>query len=103
MSNLSEILSAVKEENLSKGQLELYEQKLAALYADYMMRIATLKKARAMYFYAKEQSNPELPDVKIKRVWDATDDGLELIQKEAEVKAVSRVLSSIKSRIYQTY
>lgn len=101
--SLLELLKEIKEENLTRDRLEAYEQQLSYLYAEYMMRIATLKKSRAMYFYAKEQEHPELPDVKIKRIWESTDEGLELIQKESEVKAVSRMLSSIKSRIYQQY
>ena len=100
--NLQEILTAIKDENLSRGQLENYEMILANLYGEYQMRIAALKKAEALYFYAKEQEHPELPDVKIKRVWRATDDGLELIQRELEVKAIGEMHSSVRSRIYQS-
>lgn len=99
---LTDLLQEIKEEHLTRERLEAYEQQLSVLYSEYMIRIATLKKSRALYFYAKEQEHPELPDVKIKRIWDAQDDGLELIQREAEVKAVSRMLGSIKSRIYQS-
>jgi hypothetical protein len=101
--SLLETLQAIREENLSRGQLEGYEQHLTALYSDYMMRIATLQKAESLYFYSMEQSHPELPDVKIKRAWRATDDGVELRQKEVEVKVIAKNLSSIKSRIYQSY
>jgi hypothetical protein len=101
--SLFDLFSAIKEENLTRDRLEAYEQQLSVLYAEYMLRIATLKKSRAMYFYAKEVEHPELPDVKIRRLFEVTDEGQELIQKEAEVKAVSRMLSSIKSRIYQQY
>lgn len=101
--NLRDLLTEIKEENLTRDRLEAYEQQLSVLYAEMMMSIATLKKSRALYFYAKEQEHPELPDVKIKRVWDATDEGLSLIENEANVKAVSRMLGSIKSRIYQSY
>ena len=100
--NLHEVLTAVREENLSRGQLEDYEQKFTALYSDYMMKIAGLQKAESLYFYSMEQQHPELPDVKIKRAWRATDDGIELRQKEVEVKVIAKNLSSIKSRIYQT-
>lgn len=102
MTDLASILTEIRDETLTRDRLEKYEQSLSALYATYMIRIATLKKARAMFFYAKEQEHPELPDIKIRRIWEAGDDGLELIQKEAEVKAVARMASSIRSRIYQS-
>ena len=102
MSILIETLAAVKEDRLSRADLELYEQKFTALYSDYMMRIAVLQKAESLYFGAMEAEHPELPDVKIKRLWRVTDDGLELRQKETEVKVIAKNLSSIKSRIFQT-
>lgn len=101
--NLTELFSKIKEESLSRGQLEQYEQDLASVYAEMMMKIATLKKSRALYLYTKGQEHAELPAVKIKIIWDATDEGLSLIELESQVKAVSRILSSVKSRIYQSY
>jgi len=100
--NLADLFLEIKDERLSRGALESYEQRLAHLYGEYMLRIATLKKAEALFFYAKEQQNPELPDIKIKRIWKASDEGIDLTQKEIEVKAISKILSSIRSRIYQT-
>lgn len=100
---LKDTLTAIRESNLSRGQLEQFEQDLTALYSDYMLTIAKLQKAESLYFYSMEQSHPELPDVKIKRAWRATDDGLELRQKEIEVKVIAKNLSAIKSRIYQQY
>lgn len=102
MSLLLDVLQSIKEQNLSRGQLEQFEQTFTALFSDYMMRIAVLQKAESLYFGAMEQTHPELPDVKIKRMWRVTDDGLELRQKETEVKVIAKNLSSIKSRIYQT-
>lgn len=101
--NLTEILAKVREDRLSRADLEMYEQKLTALYSEYMLRVATLQKAESLYFYSKEQEHPELPDVKIKRAWRATDEGIELRQKEIEVKVIAKNLSSLKARIYQMY
>ena len=100
MSTLLDTLQAVKEKDLPEAKLEEYSDTLTSLYADMMIEIATLKKSRAIYFYTKEQEHPEMPDVKIKRVWDATDEGQELIKLEHYVKATSKVLSSIKSRLF---
>ena len=100
---LQEILSKVREERLSRADLESFEQHLTALYSEVMLRIATLQKAESLYFYAKEVEHPELPDIKIKRLWRASDEGIELRQREVEVKVIAKNLSSIKSRIYQSY
>ena len=99
--NLLETLRIIADENLSREALERYEQKLAGLYAEYMMEIGSLKKERALYFL--ERQKPDVSDVSIRRIWDAIPNGQRLIELEANVKAVSRVLSSIKSRIYQQY
>ncbi len=97
---LKELFASIKEANLSKGQLEQYEQELSSLYATYMLRIGELKKERALYFL--ERQKPDVTDVSIRRIFDATSAGQELIESEANVKAVSRMISSIKSRIYQS-
>lgn len=101
MTSLAEILKSVREENLSRGQLESYEQQLSGLYAEMMIELAEKKKERALYFL--ERQRPETSDVSIRRLFDASVDGQRLIELEAYVKAVSKMLSSIKSRIYQAY
>lgn len=99
--NLSTLFSEIKESGLSRAQLENYEQQLAYVFAETMLRIGELKKERALFIL--ERTNPETPDIKIKRLFDANPQGQELIEKEANVKAISRMLSSIRSRIYQSY
>ena len=66
MNDLTTVLKEVRESNLSRGQLEKYEQTLTALFSEYMMRIAVLQKAESLYFYSMEQTHPEIPDIKIK-------------------------------------
>jgi len=99
--NLAEILKSIKEQNLSKGKLEEYEQDLASLYATMMMRIGELKKEKAIYIL--ERTNPETPDIKNKRLWEAGTKGQELIELEANVKAASQMMRSVRARIYQQY
>lgn len=99
--SLLNIIKEIKDENLTRGALEQYEQRLASLYAEMMVEIGELKKERALYFL--ERQKPDVSDVSIRRLWDAIPDGQRLIELEANVKAVSRMLSSIKSRIYQQY
>ena len=100
MSQLLQLLEAVKERNLTEAQLEEYSDELTNLYASMMIEIAGLKKSRAIYFYTENQKHPELPDVKIKRLYEVTGEGQRLILLEHYVKATSKVLSSIRSRLY---
>lgn len=99
--NIADLFREIKETNLSRAQLEKYEQQLASLYAEMMMEIGQLKKERALYFL--ERQRPEITDISIRRLWDAIPDGQRLIELEANVKAVGRMSSSVKSRIYQNY
>lgn len=101
--NLTEILKEVREENLSRAQLEKYEMTLSSLYADYQMSIAAGEKAKALFFLAQGQEHPELPDIRIKRIWNGRDEGIDLMTKKIEVKAIAKMLSSVKARIYQQY
>ena len=98
---LLEIFASIKDEKLGRAQLEKYEQTLASLYAEMMIEIGSLKKERALYFL--ERQRPEITDISIRRLWDAIPNGQRLIELEANVKAVARMSSSIKSRIYQSY
>ena len=61
------------------------------------------KTSKALFFLAQGQEHPELPDVKIKRIWNGRDEGIELTTKKIEVKAIGKMLSSVKARIYQQY
>lgn len=97
---LTQLFREIRESNLSRGALESYEQQLSYIYSETMLRVGELKKERALFIL--ERTNPETPDIKIKRLFDANTLGQELIEKEASVKAVSRMLSSVRSRIYQS-
>ncbi len=103
-SNLAEIkklLEEVKEQFLDKDKLESYHSALSNIYAEMQFEIADLKKSRALFFI--ERSVGKVSDVSIKREWDATPAGLTLMEIELAVKAVSKILSSLKSRLYNVY
>lgn len=101
MTALKDILLAVREEHLSKAMLEQYEQQLAALFADMQMAIGEGKKERALFFL--ERQRPEVSDISIRRLFDATPIGQTLIENEHNVKAVGTMIRSVRSRIFQTY
>lgn len=98
---LIDLFKAVKEQHLSKGQLEAYEQQLAHLFADMNLEMAEIEKEEAVFFY--ERTKPDVSDISIKRAWRVTEKGQRQILLKRYLAATSKVLSSIKSRIYQQY
>ncbi len=105
---LLDLLNAVTESNLTKQQLEDYHTTLTGLYAQMMWEMAELEKKEATYFLMiKEESelrdNKTIPDVTIKRMWRGTVEGQRLIELKNYEKATSKVLVSIKNRMYATY
>jgi hypothetical protein len=99
--SILELFSAVKEQNLTKTQLENYHSVLSSLYADMSIEVAEIKKERAVYYY--ERTKPDVSDISIRRSWEVTEKGQRLILVEAYVKATSKLLSSLKSRLYSIY
>lgn len=105
MSQLATLLNEVKEQNLTKTQLEAYHTDLTNLYGQMMLEVATLEKAEALYFLEnkKDAEGKERTDISIKRMWRGTDKGQRLIELKSFEKAITKVLSSLKNRIYAIY
>ena len=101
LAEIKKLLEEVKEQSLDKDKLENYHSLLSNIYADIQFEIADIKKSRAVFFF--DRSDKDVSDISIKRLWEVTEDGLKLIELEASVKAVSKILSSIKSRLYNVY
>lgn len=99
MSQLSQLLEAVKEKNLSKEKLGEYRDELANLAAQIQLELADLKKAEALYLldHAKETA------IATKTAWNATKEGQRLIELSHYYKACEKILSSCKSRLYEIY
>lgn len=98
---LLELFEAVKDGSLSKTDLEHYHGDLTNLYAAMQVEVADLEKEEAKFFYARTQ--PSVSDISIKREWKATDQGQRLILLNRYIKATSKILSSLKSRLYNLY
>ena len=96
---LREVIDAVRDEKLSKDQLEKYRDQLSYLAADMQFRMADLKKAEAKYFIDKQEDT----DVATKRKWRVTEAGQELLELSHHYKAAEKILSSLKSRLYDRY
>lgn len=97
MSLLLETLEAVKDERLSKSQLENYHMKLSNLLSDIKLQIGTLKKQRAL-FIAKKSSEESIASKKSE--WESTIEGQRLLELESYDSAARIQLSSLKSRLY---
>jgi len=97
--NLIDLFTEIEDERLSRAQLEAYEQKLASLKGRYQLRKAELLKAKGLF----KKRLGDVPNTKKEDEWDSSDEGQELIDVKGNIDAISPILSSIKSRIYQSY
>lgn len=99
MSQLTSLLEAVREPNLSKDKLEGYRDELSNLFALMHLELAEVRKAKALYF----DQHPEKTDKATERKWQVTPEGLREIELSHFSKGVEKVLSSLKSRLYNVY
>lgn len=94
---LKELILAVQEKNLSKEQLEAFRDELVGLFALIQFEKADLEKAEAMYFL----EHPQKTDIATKRSWKATPEGQRLIELSHYTKATEKMISNLKSRLFQ--
>lgn len=118
--NLSDAIKAVREDSLTKTQLEAYHTEIT--YLDNLMRmeIAPLEKEEALYFQenkykkhivaeypngivALKESDEARTDVEVKRMWRATEKGQRQIELSHYLKITPKLLQSIKTRLYSIY
>lgn len=93
---LKDLLLNVKEQNLSREQLEAYRDEIVTLYVQLKWELAEITKKKAIYLVT--EAGKTLTETK--RNWEATKEG----QRELELKqydgAIREVLASLKSRIF---
>ena len=97
---LEEAILKIREENLSKGDLEMYHLALCSLLYDMKQEVATLEKAKAI-FMANKGANQSVADRKTE--WGGTPQGQRLIEMKANVSGTSTMVGSIKTRLYSIY
>lgn len=97
---LDEALKKVREENLTKTELESYHLALSGLHADMKQEIATLKKEKAI-FMSQKDTQESIANRKV--LWEATTQGQRLLEMIGHAGATSTMLSSLKSRLYSQY
>lgn len=96
---LLELFQAVKDDKLSKDQLEAYHKELSELYTQMHLEMGQVKKRKGMFML----NNPELNGVAMKRKWDGSEDGQREIELKSYIQATSAQLKSLKSRLYSIY
>lgn len=97
---LEEAILKIREENLSKDQLEKYHQALSGLLYDMKQEVASLEKEKAI-FMAKKEVGQSIADRKAE--WGGTQSGQRLIEMKAKVSGTSTMVGSIKTRLYSVY
>ena len=95
---LIELIQAVKEEKLSKEQLEAYRDQLSNLYADMQIEMATLEKEEASFMCDPDVSDRSVAERKV--LWKGRQSGQRLITLKRYAIATKEMINSLKSRIY---
>lgn len=97
--NLRTLLEAVKEKNLSKDALEAYRDDLSNLYAAMQLELADVRKAKALFMFESALKTVASKEI----AWSADPRGQREIELSHYSKGVEKVLSSLKSRLYNVY
>lgn len=110
MSQLTDLLLKVKDENLPLNMVEKYRDELVHLHSAMQLEMADLEKKEAQFFltyregvdaglWGPDKKQPS--DIEVKRKWRGTSEGQRLIELNRYVKAVSKEVDSLKSRVYR--
>lgn len=105
---LLELIEQVKERNLDKDTLEQYRDQLSGLFAQMMLELSDIEKAKAIFFnnatkLYQDMNNKAPSDISIKRVWQALKEGQREIELKRYAMACKEMLSSLKNRLYQIF
>ena len=104
MSKLTELIEKVREENLTKQQLEDYHTEIT--YLDNLLRleIAPLEKDEALFMNGFGDNPPIDKSVAQRKVmWKATEKGQRQIELSHYLKITPKLLQSLKTRLYSIY
>lgn len=95
---IEDLIKSVKEENLTKDQLENYSILLSNFFAEMQIEMADLEKDEAIFL---EQTDTTVARAKV--IWKATEKGQRLIVLKRYERATSKLLDSVKRRLYSIY
>lgn len=94
---IQEIIKNIKEENMTKDKLEEYSSMLDILCAEYELELAEVEKSDALFLASCEEKTRAGAE----RIWNASPLGQKEILLKRQLRAISKLASSVKTRIYQ--
>lgn len=94
---IQDIIKGIKEQNLTKDELENYSSMLDILSAELELELSDIEKAEAMFLAECGEKTRSGATTK----WEATELGQKEIELKRNIRAVSKLASSVKTRIYQ--
>lgn len=97
---LIEAIQAVREQNLTKTQLEDYRDKISLLLAELQIEAADLEKDEALFMAERENGESAISR---KITWKSTQAGQRLIVVKRYISAVKTLMTSLRDRLYNHY
>lgn len=94
---LQDIINQIKEGNLTKYQLEDYASMLDVLGAEMELELSIVEKTEALFL----ANCGEKTRAGATTQWEASDLGQKEITLKRQLRAISKLSSSVKTRIYQ--
>ena len=95
--DIKTLITEIKEANLTKDKLEEYSSMLDILCAELELELADSEKAEAMFL----ANCGEKTRAGATTLWEASDAGQKEITLKRQLRAISKLSSSVKTRIYQ--
>lgn len=97
--DIKNIITGIKESNLTKSQLEEYSSMLDILCAEMELSLGDIEKSEAMFLASCEEKSRAGAITK----WESTELGQKEIELKRNLRAVNKLASSVKTRIYQKF
>ena len=94
---IQEIIKTIKEETMTKDKLEEYSSMLDVLCAELELELGTIEKAEALFLADCGEKTRAGATTK----WEASELGQKEILLKRQLRAISKLSSSVKTRIYQ--
>ncbi len=97
--DIKTLITEIKEANLTKEKLEEYSSMLDILCAEYELSLAEVEKAEAMFLANCGEKTRAGANTK----WDASEAGQNEISLKRQLRAISKLGASVRTRLYQKY
>lgn len=97
---LTDLIIAVKEQRLTKDELEKYRDQMSQLFAEMQIEMSEIEKDEAL-FMNERQAGESAISRKIQ--WKATTGGLRLIVLKRYSLATKAMMNSLKDRLYNFF